>query len=363
MDGQYTNLNKIKNVVWIIPGFAKDQQDDYCTPTLQDLVRAFRVHKNISITILALQYPYTSEPYSLYGAQVYPMNGKNKWLRKLSVWRKTMQKLNELHIQKPIDVIHSFWLGEAALIGEAFSKGKNIQHICTLMGQDVLTDNRYLKNKRLAQVPLIAISAYQAEIFKRNTGRNVEAVIPFGMLEPETYATENGWQIEDEADKLYDIVGAGTLSYVKNYPMFIEIVAEVKKSFPKVSALIIGSGPEKDELKKLVEQKDLTKTITFSGQRSRAYVYDVLGKTRIFLHTAKHEGQGYVFIEAMQKKLPIMSTPVGYACDNEKIWKGIDVQLFAEEIIHVLRNQPKQVKYQVPTAQKTALEYMGFYNK
>lgn len=355
------SISSNKHIVWITPGFAKNMDDDTCIPTMQDLLRGFGMHKDIKVSIITLQYPFTSDPYSLYGAQVYPMNGKNKWVNKFSVWKKTMRKLKEIHIQQPITAIHSFWLGETALIGEAFTKGKNIPHICTLMGQDVLTDNRYLKNKRLTKVPKIAISTFQAEVYKRNTGLGVKAVIPFGMLDLETYALENKWEIEDDANKMYDVIGIGSLSYVKNYEMFIDIIEEVKKSYPQVNALIVGSGEEKKELEKLVEKKGLRKSISFSGQKTRAQVIQLLGQSKVFVHTAKHEGQGYVFIETMNKKLPIMSTPVGYACDNEKIWKGTDIGLFAEEIINALRNQPRQIKYNFPTAKEASLAYLKLY--
>lgn len=357
------SISSTKHIVWITPGFAKNSEDDYCTPYLQDLLRAFAIHKDVKISVIALQYPYTSEPYSLYGADIYPMNGKNKWIRKFSVWKKAMQQLKILHQQLPITAIHSFWLGEAALIGEAFVKGKNIPHICTLMGQDVLTDNRHLKNKRLRKVPKIAVSAYQAEIYQRNSNLSVESVITFGMLDMETYAVENKWEIEDEANKIYDVLGIGSLYYLKNFEMFIQIIGEVKKLYPQVNALIVGSGPEKAELEKLVEQSGLKKSISFSGQKSRAQVIQLMGQSKLLLHTSRFEGLGYVFIEAMNKKLPIVSTPVGYACDNEKIWKGTGPGLFAEEIAHILRNQPRHVKYSMPTAKDAASAYLQLYTR
>lgn len=346
-------MSSNKHIVWLLPGFASSAEDDSCIPPLLELLEYVSEKEKVKISVIALQYPFVSEKYQIHGMDIHPMNGKNKWFNKWGVWKKTMKTLNELHQIQPINLVHSFWLGDAALIGQAFTAQKNMKHICTLMGQDVLRDNRHLNNKRLTKLTTIALSTFQAEIYFRNTKKRVDAVIPFGIPIPEI----------DYPKKQYDIIGAGSLIPVKNYEMWIEVIAAIKRKKPNIKAILCGDGDEKTDLKALIEKYDLGTTIELAGQKKRKEVLNLMSESRLFLHTAKHEGQGYVFMEAMNKGLPILSTPVGYALENEKIWKGTDPEKFAEEAIHILRNPDFRVRYQYPDVKETFKKYWAYYKR
>jgi 1,2-diacylglycerol 3-alpha-glucosyltransferase len=340
-----------KHIVWISPGFAGSPTDDACIPTLLDLLQEIQAENKIKVSVIALQYPFQSQPYEMFGMKVYPMNGKNKWYNKVSVWKKALQTLEQIHKNQAVDLVHSFWLGDAALIGQAFSVQKKIEHICTLMGQDVLKENRHLNNKRLANVPLIAISEFQAETYYRNTGKRVKDVIPFGMPE----------QIDESPKKKWDVIGVGSLIPVKNYEMWIEIIELVKEKIPGIQCLLVGGGEQKNELAALIDKKNLGNAITLAGQKSRKETLDLMSRSKLFLHTAKFEGQGYVFMEAMSRHLGILSTPVGYAIENEKIWKGTSPEAFANEIAHLLRLTDQRVYYKPPGVQQTLAGYLSYY--
>jgi 1,2-diacylglycerol 3-alpha-glucosyltransferase len=349
MDGLYTNLNK--HIVWITPGFASSPEDDTCIPPLIEYLKWIKTHSNITVSIIALQYPFTSAPYEMYGAKVYPLNGKNKWYKKMGIWRKAMKQLQLLHQQQPIDCIHSFWWGETALIGEAFCRGKKIRHICTLMGQDVLSTNRHLKNKRLSKLTTIGLSVFQAEIFKKNTGKKVDGVIHWGI--------EPGFT--ESLPKKYDIIGVGSLIPVKNYEMWVEIIAKTKERVPNIKALLVGDGEEKASLQSLIHQYNLEATVQLVGHKTREQTLELIQQSKIFLHTSRHEGFGYVFVEAMHYQLPIVTTPVGYALENEKIWKGTAVEAFAEEIQHILRNKEEKIRYSIPDIETSFEKYLKYY--
>jgi glycosyltransferase involved in cell wall biosynthesis len=340
-----------KHIVWISPGFASSEADDSCIPTLLDLLAQIKAEKKMTVSIIALQYPFSSQPYELLGAKVYPLNGRNKWYNKITVWKKALQTLEQIHKIHPVNLVHSFWLGDAALIGQAFSVQQKIEHICTCMGQDVLKDNRHLNNRRLADVPLIAISEFQAETYYRNTGKRVKEVIPFGMPA----------QATEPAKKEYDIIGVGSLIPVKNYEMWIEIIEQVKEKIPAVKALLVGSGEQEKDLAALIDKKKLHATVTLAGNKSRAETLQLMGSSKLFLHTAKFEGQGYVFMEAMSRHLGILSTPVGYAIENEKIWKGTSPETFAQEIAHLLRLPDQRVNYTYPDTKETLARYRTYY--
>jgi glycosyltransferase involved in cell wall biosynthesis len=341
-----------KHIVWIVPGFASSESDDTCIPTLLDLLNYIKKNTDHRISIVSLQYPFTNQPYQITGSDVYPMNGKNKWWNKAAVWKKALNTLDELNSQHPIHLIHSFWLGDTTLIAEAFSQQKKTKYICTLMGQDALKENRRLSNSRLSKTYIIALSDIQAETFYRNSGRRVHETIPFGIPDLDFEAQE----------KKYDIIGVGSLIPLKNYEMWIEIVELAKKQVPTIKALLIGEGEEHEELKNQIQKKGLGSTISLVGKKPRMETLRLIDESKIFVHTSKYEGQGYVLSEAMSRKLAILSTPVGYALENEKIWKGTSPEDFANEISHLLRKSDLKVNYKFMQMKDTWEKYKKIYS-
>lgn len=345
-------MHSNKHIVWIVPGFASSEKDDTCIPTLIDLLGHIKKTTDFKISIIALQYPFTNEPYQVFGSTVYPMNGKNKWWNRASVWKKALNKLKELDNEHPLNFMHSFWLGDTTLIAEAYYRQKNTKYICTLMGQDALSENRHIKNTRLANSYMIALTQIQAETFYRNSGKRVNEIIPFGTPEFDF----------ESSDKKFDIIGVGSLIPLKNYEMWIDIVGLVKEQVPNVKAVLVGDGEEKEEHLRQIQDKGLASTITLVGKKSREETLRLVDQSKIFVHTSKYEGQGYVLAEAMSRKLAILSTPVGYALENEKIWKGTSPQDFANEIAHILRNPDQKVNYKFMQMKDTWNKYKKIYS-
>lgn len=340
-----------KHIVWIIPGFAANEADDTCIPMMLDFLKYIQQNEKVTISILPLHYPFTSEKYQLYEAPVFPMNGRNKWFKKVSVWKKSLKTLSEINSKNPITLIHSFWLGDCALIGQAFSLQHKIPHICTIMGQDVLGNNRHLRNNRLKDLTVIGLSSFHAELFHKNGGRKVDSIVPFGMVN----------SLSGQSTKKYDIIGVGSLIPIKNYTMWIEVIDVVAKRMPNIKAILVGEGSQRKELENLVHKKKLDSIIQFAGRKQRAETLQLIDESHLFLHTSKHEGQGYIFVEAMSSKLPILSTPVGHAVENNKIWKGSSVESFAEKIIEILQKNEKKVDYDFPLASDTYEGYKKYY--
>lgn len=108
------------------------------------------------------------------------------------------------------------------------------------------------------------------------------------------------------------VVGfVGRLCDHKNPDHMIEAFAALKKAWrgstpPRL--VIIGSGPMEEDLRRLVEERQLSGEVIWAGAVSgsdHACLFDVLG------HTSRSEGFGYVFLEALASGVPIVTTRVG----------------------------------------------------
>ena len=94
----------------------------------------------------------------------------------------------------------------------------------------------------------------------------------------------------------------------KRLTRIIEASKMLKEENFEFEILMIGSGPDTDKYKKMVEENNLEKNIIFLGELKNPYPYFKIGDSLIL--TSEYEGYPVVFIEAMILGLPILTTNV-----------------------------------------------------
>ncbi len=104
----------------------------------------------------------------------------------------------------------------------------------------------------------------------------------------------------------------GRLVPVKNIDLQIKALKNViKTSNKQIELWIVGSGPEKIRLEKLVNELNLKKQVVFFGWRDS--LDNFYRQANVFLLTSNSEGWGMVILEAASYGLPIIMTRVGCA--------------------------------------------------
>lgn len=300
----------------MVPGFAANEQDYWCLPPVQALAVAFKEnYPQHRLSIVAIHYPYQKGRYTWKGLTINAIGGKNRRLpQKFLTWRSCLKTLQQLHREQKVDLIHSFWLNEPAWLAARFAKRVKIPHFCTVMGQDALKDNKYLKRLALKEIETFCISVRSAQALKNSCGKEARAIIPWGA---DALVREFPSKIET---KNIDILGVGSMVEVKNYALFLDVLALLTKEKPKLRAIIVGPGPLTDKLKAKAQTLGIAEQVSFPGFLDRPEVFKLMDRSRVFLHTADYEGQGYCFVEAAARAVPIVSTPVGMAKESQN-WK------------------------------------------
>ncbi len=339
-------------VLWLTPGFAADEQDHNCIPPQQLLARGL-LARGVDLHIIALEYPFRSDPYRWHGARVYPCDGRNRRWLKWHTWRMAAQLSRTVIREKPVDALHSFWLGRAAEIGEKVAAGSGIPHFTTLMGQDVLPGNlrflRALTAERAGR--LIAVSEYQNTELEKSTGFRAGRVIPWGIepLPPAVTPTVSR----------PPVLGVGSLVPVKNWEKWLRVLALTAPHFPGLQAELIGDGPERKKLEGLARQLGLSETVRLAGSLPRARVLEKMRQSGVLLHTADFESFGYVLAEAAASDCRVVSTPVGIA---EQAGKTADTeQGLADLLLEALRGERQAPPFAPLTLEETAEAYMNLY--
>src|SRR3989338_952030 len=83
----------------------------------------------------------------------------------------------------------------------------------------------------------------------------------------------------------------------------------------KTKLLVIGGGPQREELFKLTEELGLKDRVEFLGSISNEKIYEYLASSSVFVRPSLSEGLGIAFLEAMASGVPIIGTPVGGITD------------------------------------------------
>jgi glycosyltransferase involved in cell wall biosynthesis len=142
------------------------------------------------------------------------------------------------------------------------------------------------------------------------------------------------------------LVSVGRLALQKDFDTLLSAVWEVKKVYPHVRLFVIGDGSERKRLEALTVRLHLTKNVLFEGWQSSIDTY--VSQSDMFILSSHYEGFSYVVLEAMKKRLPVISTNTPYGpaelLDNGKA--GILVppskpKEMAEAIISLVKNKKR----------------------
>ena len=127
----------------------------------------------------------------------------------------------------------------------------------------------------------------------------------------------------------------GMLIPSKRINILIQSFAQVLKKFPNSFLIIVGDGPEKENLKKLSRSLRIEKQIFFTGQQFK--LHDFYPLFDIFVFPTISEGFGTVLYEAMAYKLPTISTNIKPM--NDYVTNGHTALLFEADNLDSLTNK------------------------
>ena len=280
-------------LIILSPGFPESEADSTCLPMQQQFVRALKeMHPDLNIVVLTFQYPYHQKEYDWFEIKVIPFGGRNKGgLQKLLLRRKINSTLRKLHGRFKIAGLFSFWYNECAFIGKRFGDNYGVKHYCWILGQDARKGNEYPKLLQPLSNELVALSDFIQNEFERNHGIKPQFVIPPGVDERLFVGLPH--------KKDLDLLGVGSLIPLKQYDLFLEIVAEVKKHMPAIKVILVGKGPEKEKLQSLMRRLKLEGSVTMTGELPYGEVLKLMQRAKVFLHPSSYEGFSGVCMEAL----------------------------------------------------------------
>jgi glycosyltransferase involved in cell wall biosynthesis len=290
-----------KTLVILSPGFPENEDDSTCIPIQQVFILALKQgYPDLNIIIIAFEYPFIRRTYQWHGMQVIALGGKNKSrLYRLRNWVRVWQSLKKLNKRHQLTGLLSFWFDECAFVGHYFARQYRLKHFSWMLGQDARPGNRYFKWIKPTGGSLIALSDFVARQVYKNYG-----VLPQNTITTGVDTSQFGPNCHNRD---IDILGAGSLIPLKQYAVFIEVIAFLKQFMPNINAIICGKGPEYEKLQSLIKQNRLEHNITLTGELPHKAVLALMQRSKVFLHTSSYEGFGVVLLEALYAGAQVVS--------------------------------------------------------
>ncbi|MEN6292439.1 MAG: glycosyltransferase family 4 protein [Methanobacterium sp.] len=148
-----------------------------------------------------------------------------------------------------------------------------------------------------------------------------------------------------------DVIFAGRLIKEKNVEILIKAISNVKEKIPDIKCCIIGDGPERVKLEKLVQELNIQDNVEFKGfMKDYDNLISYMKSSEVFVLPSTREGFGIVVIEANACGLPVvvvdhkMNAASDLIINNKNgIVSGFSKDDIAENIINMI-NKKKEMQ-------------------
>ena len=166
------------------------------------------------------------------------------------------------------------------------------------------------------------------------------------------------------------VLCVGRLVHRKGQDRLIEAMPRVLKSIPNAALLIVGEGPRRDVLEKLVAKHNLEGAVRIVGRLSYDKLPEVIRLGDVFAMPSRSrffglevEGLGIVYLEASACGVPILAGASGGAPDavlegeTGLVVDGKNTDAIADSIIKLLNDAPLRQRMSVRGRQWAAEEW------
>lgn len=260
--------------------------------------------------------------------------GKMLYKKKISNW-------------KP-DLIHSHYLFNLP-IAVAIKKKYHIpivatEHWSALESMRKLRYVKVLSKYYKYSDSIISVSRHLASAIKRVSG--AETTVIYNMVADDFFVPNVTDRKFPHARARVKFASVGNLVKLKGYDVLISAFKKVQEDNVAIELDIIGDGPERDDLERMVASLDLGDNISFHGKKGKNEVISLLCQSDCFVLSSRSETFGVVYAEAMAVGIPVIATDCGGPSEFVNANQGLlvpvgDVNALAEAMEKFARGEFK----------------------
>lgn len=160
---------------------------------------------------------------------------------------------------------------------------------------------------RLGGVVPVSISQEVARTVRKNYGRAVGTPVIYNGIPTARFARPARERTAGARGLV--LLHIGRFAPQKNHRLLVEGCALASREYPSMQLWLVGEGPLRAEVERLVREKGLEERVLFLGVRSD--VPELLAAADIFVLPSDWEGLPLVVVEAMAAGKPVIASAVG----------------------------------------------------
>lgn len=150
-------------------------------------------------------------------------------------------------------------------------------------------------------------------------------------------------KIKEKIPKKF-LIAIGRLTYQKNYNLMINAYFKFRQKIKDCHLLILGQGPDIDEINKLIKKFNLNKYVHLVGYKKNPFNY--LKKSQMLILTSRWEGYPNVLIQGRTLNKKIVATSCFGSSEavlgkNSNIVRSLNASVFANKMIKVYKSKKK----------------------
>ena len=251
---------------------------------------------------------------------------------------KTIYSLIKIVKENKIDIISTHsgkdgWLG--AIVGKLTSTP-------VVRTRHLLTPINSPKSYNLSSIT-VAVSKAVEEYLKTQGVKNTTTIytgIDTNLYKPNSL---NKLRKEFNISKDTFLIGiVAVLRAAKRHKDLIEAISTINEN---IKLIIIGDGPQKNNLLKLIKEKNLEQKVIMTG--SRDDIKDILSDLDLFVLPSNMEALGTSILEASSAGVPVVASNIGGISEcvredkNGLLFEAQNIQDLREKILLMIRDKER----------------------
>ena len=140
------------------------------------------------------------------------------------------------------------------------------------------------------------------------------------------------------------VLFVGRVAHEKGWDIFVDIANRIKHK-ENLLFLVVGDGPQKDDMCKLFESYGMSNQYMITGFISHQLVPCLMSKASVLVMPSRHEELGGTALEAITAGIPVVVSAIGglknifYDGDTAFLHNPTDLEGFAKSVNKILENE------------------------
>lgn len=210
------------------------------------------------------------------------------------------------------DIVHAHTIVPGLLAAKPVASAFGCPVVVTVHGADARVWLRRPHTRKLilqicnSGIPIICVSpSLKRDLISSGGNPDNLHVIFNGMALDKVHSGPNPLKSEYR-DKIL-VLGVGNLKETKGFDIFIEAIGQLRKAYPAIKGVIVGSGPDKQRLESLIHRRNLQDHVELVGAKIPSRVMEYMDLCTVFCLPSWSEGFGIVYLEAMAHGKPVVA--------------------------------------------------------